>query len=77
MMRMVPCPELRAWGGVRKRYMMRWYGARPNRWRLIRAPLLAVAPAWTRLVYRRLARQVARDVDDCVASGFEVTEVVG
>lgn len=73
----MPCPEQRAWGGVRKRYLLRLYGRRALRWRLVRRMTLAVATAWTRVVYRRLARTVADDIADYRASGFEVVEIVG
>jgi predicted secreted protein len=73
----MPCPEQRAWGGVRKRHLLRLYGRRPLRWRPVREAMLAVGTAWTRLVYRRLARRVADDIADYVRSGFDVVEVVG
>jgi hypothetical protein len=39
--------------------------------------MLAVGNAWTRRVYRRLARRVADDIADYLGSGFEVVEIVG
>jgi transposase-like protein len=39
--------------------------------------MLAVGNAWTRRVYRRLARRVADDIADYLRSGFEVVEIVG
>jgi predicted secreted protein len=71
------CPEQRAWGGVRKRHLLRLYGRRSLRWPLVRRPVLAVATAWTRLVYRRLARRVAHDIAGYLRSALEVVEVVG
>lgn len=73
----MPCPEQRAWGGVRKRHLVRLSGCTPLRWRPIRRLTLAVATAWTTVVYRRLARRIARDIADYRDSGFEVVEVVG
>lgn len=73
----MPCPEQRAWGGVRKRHLLRLYGRRPLRWRPVRRTMLALGNAWTRRVYRRLARRVADDIADYLRSGFEVVEIVG
>jgi predicted secreted protein len=73
----MPCPEQRAWGGVRKRHLLRLYGCAPLRWRLVRRPALAVATAWTTVRYRRLARRIACDIADYRDSGFEVVEIVG
>jgi predicted secreted protein len=66
----MPCPEQAAWGGVRKRRMLRLYGSP------LAAPLAPIALAYTRAVYRRLARRVAREVADCVESGITVVGVV-
>jgi predicted secreted protein len=73
----MPCPEQRAWGGVRKPHLLHLYGRRPLRWRPLRLTILAVANAWTKRVYRRLARRVAHDIADYLRSGFEVVEIVG
>lgn len=73
----MPCPEQRAWGGVRKRHLVRLYGCRPLRWRPARRAALALATAWTTIVYRRLARRIAGEVADYLHSGFEVVEIVG
>jgi predicted secreted protein len=73
----MPCPEQRAWGGVRKRHLLRLYGCAPLRWRPLRRVALAVAAAWTTVRYRLLARRVADDIADYIDSGLEVVEVVG
>jgi predicted secreted protein len=73
----MPCPEQRAWGGVRKRHLTRLYGCRPVRWRPVRRAALAVGTAWTTVVYRRLARRVAHELADYLRSGFAVVEIVG
>jgi predicted secreted protein len=72
----MPCPEQRAWGGVLKRHTLPLYGA--GRARRASTRLLLPLYLWhTRRVYRRLAREVAADIEDYVRSGFEVTGVVG
>jgi predicted secreted protein len=73
----MPCPEQRVWGGVRKRHLLRLYGLRPLRWWLVRRATLAITIAWTRIVYRRLARRVAGEVADYIEGGFDVVEIVG
>ncbi len=75
----MPCPEERAWGGVLKRYLLMTYGLRerhPWAYRL-RYLLITAARAYTRLRYRRIAAQVASQIQDYVRSGFSVVGVVG
>jgi predicted secreted protein len=73
----MPCPEQRAWGGVRKRHLVRLYGFAPLRWRRVRRVALAAGTAWTTVRYRRLARRIACDIADYRDSGFEVVAIVG
>lgn len=73
----LPCPERRAWGGALRRHVVRMYGAKGTPAYVLRRPLLRAFTWWTRLVYRRLAREVARDVADYRRSGFEVVGLVG
>lgn len=73
----LPCPEARAWGGVLKRRLLAFFGARGTlRYRagMVFLPLML---AYTRAVYRRLARSVAREIADHVEAGVEVLGVVG
>jgi predicted secreted protein len=73
----LPCPEEHAWGGVMKRWLLGMYGADASvRFRL-RSVLLPVMLFYTRRVYRRLARHVANQVQDYLASGFEVLGIIG
>jgi predicted secreted protein len=73
----MPCPEQRAWGGVLKRRMLLAYGSGGT----ARAPLarLLLRPfTWyTRRVYARLARAVAREITDYRRSGIDVAGLVG
>jgi hypothetical protein len=75
----MPCPEARAWGGVLKKRLLAIYGAsrsHPGAWAAARAAL----PLWlryTRLRYRHLAKQVAAEMADYAAAGFEIVGVVG
>ena len=74
----LPCPEQHAWGGVLKRRMLRLYGAAPGGLRaaLVRRLWLPFAISWTRFTYRRLARRVARQIEDMLGSGIDVLGVV-
>jgi hypothetical protein len=75
----LPCPEQQAWGGVLKRRRLVTYGLK-QRWPLLyhlRRVLLPLALLNTRLVYRRMAAVVARQVADYRDSGFTVLWVVG
>lgn len=73
----MPCPEQRAWGGVLKRRMLTAYGA-GGTWRspMVRA-LLGVFMTHTRVVYDRLAGDVADQIADYQDSGLAVVGVVG
>lgn len=71
------CPEQRAWGGVVRRQMLRAYGSKGTVKYLFRAPALLLFVGYTRAVYRRLARDVVRDIEDYVRSGFDVVGIVG
>lgn len=73
----LPCPEQHAWGGVLKRRMLLLYGA-GGTWRAPAARLLTSRYLrYTRFVYRRLARRVAKDVVDYRRSGVDVVGFVG
>lgn len=75
----MPCPEQSAWGGVLKRKFLSLYGWRRRHRRLGRllAPLLwRGAALYSTLAYRRLARGVARDIEDYTQAGIEVRAVV-
>jgi predicted secreted protein len=68
----MPCPEQCAWGGVLKRRFLALYGRA-----LASRALTPVALLYTRRKYQRLARAVAAQVADYVASGFDVVGLVG
>jgi predicted secreted protein len=74
----MPCPEQEAWGGVLKRHMLRVYGTAraeaPSS--LFERALGPIVVGYTRLIYRRLARRIAAQIDDYLSSGFSVLGVV-
>ncbi|OBF51346.1 hypothetical protein A5756_20405 [Mycobacterium sp. 852002-53434_SCH5985345] len=73
----LPCPERLAWGGVLKPHSLHLHHSKGGWLYPLRGPLLHAFVLWTRLVYRRLARQVARDVADYQRSGITVAGIVG
>ena len=73
----LPCPERLAWGGVLKRHSLVLYGSKGGPLYPVRGALLRPFVWWTRLVYWRLARQVARDVGDYQRSGIAVDGIIG
>jgi uncharacterized protein YbbK (DUF523 family) len=75
----MPCPEEEAWGGVLKPLLLLAYGLREHHpWLFrLRKPLLRVGMAFTRFRYGRIARRVARQIENYVRSGYAVEAVVG
>jgi predicted secreted protein len=73
----MPCPEQHAWGGVLKRTMLRAYGTRGTAAYRLRGPLLRLFILYTRFIYRRLAREVVRQIADYDRSGFRVVAIIG
>jgi predicted secreted protein len=73
----MPCPEQAAWGGVMKRFILRFYGARATWAYRFRGLLLPVFRLYTRSVYRRLANRTARHIADYARSGLQVIGIVG
>ena len=73
----MPCPEMRAWGGVHKRSLLRGYGLCDTHLYPLRRILFRLFVLHTRLRYWRLARSVARDIEQYHEAGVTVLGVVG
>lgn len=73
----LPCPEQHAWGGVLKHHLLRFYGASDTPLVRLRRLLLPLLLAYTRRVYRRLARDVAAQMQDYVRAGYTIRGIVG
>ena len=71
------CPEQRIWGGVLKRSLLPMYGSRGTLLYRLRHLLLPLFLSYTQWRYRRLAKEVVREIEDYVRSGFEVVGIVG
>jgi predicted secreted protein len=73
----MPCPEQIAWGGVTKRLMLLAYGAKGTLFYRILSLFFPVFLLYTRVIFRRLARETAGQIRDYLASGFSVVGVMG
>jgi uncharacterized protein YbbK (DUF523 family) len=71
------CPEQQAWGGVLKRHLLPFYRSKGTILYRLRHVLLPLFILYTRWVYMRIAKEVVRDSEDYVRSGFEVVGIVG
>lgn len=70
----IECPEQRAWGGVLKKYMwMPFDSKHPLFYRL----LLPLFIRYTRVVYRRIAVSLVKNIQGYIRSGFAVKGVIG
>jgi len=73
----MPCPEQHAWGGVTKRWLLMAYGAKGTFLYHMRRLFLPLFLLYTKLIYRRLAKATADQVNDYLVSGYSVIGVVG
>ncbi len=73
----MPCPEQAAWGGVMKRFIVRFYGSAGTVSYRIASLLFPLFRLYTAVRFRRLARRVVRDIADYIRSGVEVVAIVG
>jgi predicted secreted protein len=73
----MPCPEQHAWGGVTKRWLLAAYGSHSGLLYRFRGTVLRLFVLYTKLVYGRLARAVARQIADYLDSGCSVTCITG
>jgi hypothetical protein len=62
---------------VLKRRVLAFYSAEASWGFRLRAVVLPLMLFYTRRVYRRLARHIANQVDDYLASGFKVLGIIG
>lgn len=73
----MPCPEQEAWGGVLKKYMWLGFGIKQTLLYKFRIILLPVFIFYTKFAYKRIARNIARNLIDYHKSGFQITGIVG
>lgn len=71
------CPEQRAWGGVLKRYGVPFYGSKGTILDRARRPLLRIFIWYTKVRFWIAAREVVKDIEDYLRSGFDVVGIVG
>ncbi len=73
----MPCPEQHAWGGVTKRWLLMAYGAKGTFLYYMRHLFLPLILLHTKLIFRRLAKATADQVNDYLVSGYSVIGVIG
>ena len=71
------CPEQIAWGGILKRRLLKFSGSKGFLIDRLGPLLRPLFIGYTRHVYRKLAKQVAGEIEDYVSSGFSVAGIVG
>ncbi len=71
------CPERKAWGGVLRRYMWLPLGSKGTWLYRLRGTFLPLFTWHTRRINRKIAREVAAEIQDYIQSGFEVLGILG
>jgi len=71
------CPEQQAWGGVTKRWLLMAYGIKGIYLYHMRNLILPLFLWYTNLIYRRLAKATADQINDYLVSGYSVIGVIG
>lgn len=71
------CPEQKAWGGVLKKYMWSPVGSKNTFFHKI-SPVVFPLFIWnTKRIYRKIAQEVADEIQDYKESGFDVVGIMG
>lgn len=70
----IECPEKHAWGGVLKKFM--WLPL-DSKHSFVYRLFLPVFICYTRIVYRRIALSLVKDIQRYIKSGFTVKGIVG
>lgn len=71
------CPEQRAWGGVLKRHLLRGVSSKNMRFYKYKKIFLPVFVWNTKRVFRKISKEIVKDIEDYLSSGFEVIGIVG
>ncbi|TAK09387.1 MAG: hypothetical protein EPO39_02480 [Candidatus Manganitrophaceae bacterium] len=71
------CPEQQAWGGVLKSFILNIYGSKGTLLYSLRRFWRPLFIGYTKWIYRRLANEAVKEIEDYLASGFTVIGVVG
>ena len=71
------CPEQKAWGGVDKSHIWRVFDSKGTIAYTLRGLVIPVFKFYTRYKYRRIAREVIKEVVDYSNAGFDVVGVIG
>jgi predicted secreted protein len=73
----MPCPEQQAWGGVLKKYMWLGFGKKRTLIYKFRGILLPLFLFYIKYIYKRIARNVVKELIDYHKSGFQIIGIVG
>lgn len=73
----MPCPEQQAWGGVLKKYMWLGLGKEQTLIYRFRGILLPLFIFYTKYIYKRIARNVVKNLIDYHKSGLQTIGIVG
>lgn len=73
----MPCPEQHAWGGVNKTWMWLAYASKGTLREHVSIIMLPAFLLYTRLRYKRIARDVCNRMKDYRKAGYEIVGVVG
>lgn len=71
------CPEQQVWGGVLKKIIWKAFGSKQKFFYSAKGILIPAFELYTRLRYRKLAREVVQEIADYLNSGFEVVGLIG
>lgn len=71
------CPEQSAWGGVHKKHLWNFLGSKRRLLYRFRGVVVPLFRAYTRVKYRRLAREVLNEIAEYNKAGGEIIGLVG
>lgn len=73
----IKCPEQRAWGGILKPLMWIAFDSRRLPLYQLRCIVLPIFRGYTKLCYRRYAKELVREISDYKAAGYRVVGMIG
>lgn len=71
------CPEQWAWGGVLKKLLWLSYSSKGTMLYTLKPIVLKAFMLYTKIVYKRLAREVFTMINDYLKSGYKVLGIIG
>jgi predicted secreted protein len=71
------CPEQKAWGGVLKKVIWKAFDSKEKFFYSFKGILIPAFEFYTRIRYRKLAKEVVEEIAEYLNSGFEVVGLIG